>query len=422
MPATLLPNNSTPWEQAAEATGTARFPGLDPGLVKSAIDPYTIPAQLLPWLAWHYSVDIWNPDWSEAEKRWVIATEIRRKRLKGTLGGLKAYLGLVNTTVVAAIRPPGKTYLSPAMTDAQRAAYLALFPQLRVLPYVAGLTNKYATFANVAYGFAQAFVGKMYPAATQVEERYTRTAEIVDRGVTTNLTVRTVTSQDIGSVSATTYDEITLPAIGSRQIFPGAAYLDKKCFGSPFDPSSVIRVPVTTDYSFTAPRVTIQTASPGLGLIDVTPTDVAEPHVALKGQKFPGKGAFLNASFTPASVAWRYIYQLWYLFDPTRVPQSRKASTFLNWTRLGMPPYTAELQVDIAGVAGPREVWRYVHGCLRSPQQTAQQISDALAAIRVSMSARDQILVKTKTLRPIQPSDLKTVGSVSVGGWTRAEP
>lgn len=421
-PVSLLPPASTPFEQAAETTGSVRIAALDPTVIKTMVDPYAIPDAILPWLAWGIGCDVWSDDWPIERKRWVVATEISRKRLKGTLAGVRGYLNLVDSDIVAAITPPGKTYLSPAITPEQRAAYLALFAQLRVLPYVASATNRYAAFGGCAYGLGKAFVGKTYPHWLGSTERYTRTAEIVDvDGTTTVLTLRTVTEEDVGSISATTYDEIALPAVASTKIFPGAPPKAKMFFGLPFDPSSIIRVPVTETFSFAEARVTETTVTAGLALIDVIPDDVAEPHVALKRQPFPG-ASFFNGLSLPASVAWRYIYQRWYVFDPSRVPASRKASTFLNWTRLGIQPYTAELQVDIQGVAGPAEVWRFVRGCLRPKSETPQQIANALYAINVSKSSRDQILVKTKTKRPPQPSDLLQVGSIALGQWVRAEP
>lgn len=49
-------------------------------------NPATCPIELLPWLAWALSTDIWDPDWSEARKRQEVAVAIAVQRRKGTRG------------------------------------------------------------------------------------------------------------------------------------------------------------------------------------------------------------------------------------------------------------------------------------------------------------------------------------------------
>lgn len=80
--ATLLPNNAGPGEGALEQA-TARV-----GAVTVVIDdlwnPEACPASLLPWLAWALSVDAWDPAWTEAHKRDVLAASASVHRKKGT--------------------------------------------------------------------------------------------------------------------------------------------------------------------------------------------------------------------------------------------------------------------------------------------------------------------------------------------------
>lgn len=78
----LLPPNALAGDRAIEAAAahTAR----PPIELSSLWDPMTCRADLLPWLAWGLSIDIWDPDWSEATKRQMIAEAIARQRRKGT--------------------------------------------------------------------------------------------------------------------------------------------------------------------------------------------------------------------------------------------------------------------------------------------------------------------------------------------------
>jgi phage tail P2-like protein len=54
--------------------------------------PQTCPANILPWLAWAFSVDDWDTEWSEEAKRAAIAASIGVHRRKGTIGAVKEAL------------------------------------------------------------------------------------------------------------------------------------------------------------------------------------------------------------------------------------------------------------------------------------------------------------------------------------------
>lgn len=79
----LLPPNATSAERAMALT-TARVSDV-PLPVAGLWNPDTCPAAVLPWLAWAFSVDIWDADWSEEQKRAAIAESIAVHRRKGTL-------------------------------------------------------------------------------------------------------------------------------------------------------------------------------------------------------------------------------------------------------------------------------------------------------------------------------------------------
>ena len=86
----LLPPNATAQEIALSET-TGRIDAIP---VKSRLmwNPQTCPANLLPWLAWACSVDKWNANWSEQQKRDTIAASFLIHSTKGTLGAVRASL------------------------------------------------------------------------------------------------------------------------------------------------------------------------------------------------------------------------------------------------------------------------------------------------------------------------------------------
>lgn len=94
----LLPPNATQQERAiAETIGRVSDV---PVLLRDLWNPQTCPANLLPWLAWGMSVDEWNPDWSEQQKRDLIAASVDIHRKKGTIGAVKAVARSFNRNIL----------------------------------------------------------------------------------------------------------------------------------------------------------------------------------------------------------------------------------------------------------------------------------------------------------------------------------
>jgi phage tail P2-like protein len=83
----LLPSNSTPLERAA-AECLAAIQRV-PIPLRDLWNPATCPAELLPYLAWAFSVDRWDTSWSEASQREVIASAFYVHKRKGTIGALR---------------------------------------------------------------------------------------------------------------------------------------------------------------------------------------------------------------------------------------------------------------------------------------------------------------------------------------------
>lgn len=87
----LLPANSTELERAAAAAGAAAADL--PVILRSLWHPEACPAKLLPWLAWAWSVDAWQDNWSERQKRDTIKQALEVQSIKGTIGAVRRALG-----------------------------------------------------------------------------------------------------------------------------------------------------------------------------------------------------------------------------------------------------------------------------------------------------------------------------------------
>ncbi|MDE1910734.1 MAG: phage tail protein I [Pseudomonas sp.] len=83
----LLPGNSTPLERHA-AKALAQIQRV-PIPLRQLCNPNTCPVPLLPYLAWAFSVDRWDSNWTEATKRAAIRSSRYIHAHKGTIGALR---------------------------------------------------------------------------------------------------------------------------------------------------------------------------------------------------------------------------------------------------------------------------------------------------------------------------------------------
>lgn len=411
---TLLPQNRTAFEEAADLTG-GRIADLPLDLPK-LVRPFQVPAPFLPWIAWGLSVDFWEKDWLEDKHRLMLARSLRMHARKGTAVAIAEAVKIMGGGLRRFIVPPAKTHLSPAFTPAEREAYLALFPQLRVYPFVArGQTGPFGCFLSVKRMIGWTLLGPIRPISTNAS-RFTRTATLWDRGVETTLTVREVRLESVGSVGATAYDEVILGPKTTRAIHldaspPARSFLvDDQGMAS-----RMIRIPRDAGYEFRLGRETYTTVWPEAQLIDVRPRFVAEIHADQKGAIYAGGGSRIAGGFLPPTIAWRHLYERWHIHDPDRIPIERRRSMHLGNTRLGMPAYHAEASIRLRSRRPWRVAGRFVQGHFVSTSK--KPIADARHAVRITKSLRDKVLLNTRTHRAIRAGDRPKVGQAAVGGY-----
>lgn len=83
----LLPAGSSVLEVAA-AEACAKIEEI-PVPLRKLWNSQTCPVELLPYLAWAWSVDRWDSGWSESTKRSVVAASEYVHKHKGTIGSLR---------------------------------------------------------------------------------------------------------------------------------------------------------------------------------------------------------------------------------------------------------------------------------------------------------------------------------------------
>lgn len=93
----LLPYNATDAERDLADT-IARISDV-PVIVREVWNPDTCPPNVLPWLAWAFSVDDWDSNWTDEQKRNVIKQSVYSQRIKGTIGAVTRQLSALGYTI-----------------------------------------------------------------------------------------------------------------------------------------------------------------------------------------------------------------------------------------------------------------------------------------------------------------------------------
>jgi hypothetical protein len=414
---TLLPPNHTPFEEAFDLSG-AQIDEL-PVDLRKLVRPYGIPSTHLAWLAWGLSVDLWEQDWSEEKHRVLAARSLPMHARKGTQGSIAEHIRIMGADPRRFIVPPAKTFLMEGFTGEERQASLDRFAQLRVYPFVARGTYRYAHFTSAAFGRAKAFLDASLIKDVGAWSRYIRTAKLWDRGEETTLTIRAVTPEGVGRFHAAEFDEVVLRPKPTAALHCDAPPTAKAFLVDDFGVAQrLIRIPRDASYSYRLGRETYTTSYPDADLVDVRPQSVAERHEGQQGALYSTRRQFIAGKHLPPSIAWRFIYERWHIHDPDRVPDVRLRSTHIGFTRLGMPPYHAEIRTRISGAQSPRTAGLFVNGYLMRGNR--RPISAIREAVRVSKSLRDWILLDTRTYRLPRAGDRLRAGTVTLGRFIEA--
>jgi hypothetical protein len=414
---TLLPPNHTAFEEAFDLTG-ARIDELSVEIPK-LVRPWEVSSLHLPWLAWGLSVDLWEPEWSEERHRALAVRALPMHARKGTQASIAEHIRIMGAEPRRFIVPPAKTYLMERFTEEERQTFLARFPQLRVYPFVARGTYRFAHFTSAAFGRARAFLDASCIKDVGAWSRYVRTAKLWDRGAETTLTIRAVTPEGVGRFHAAEFDEVVLAAKPTRALHLDAPPRAKAFLVDDFGVAQrMIRIPRDASYSYRLGRETYTTAWPNADLIDVRPQSVAERHEGQPNALYATRRQFVVGKHLPPTIAWQHIYERWHIHKPDRVPDVRVRSTHLGYTRLCMPPFHAEIRTRISGTQAPRTAGLFVTGHLITGDR--RPIGRVREAVRVSKSLRDRILLDTKTFRFPRAGDRLKVGTVTLGRYIAA--
>lgn len=408
----LFPPDYPPYGHALDEAASAL---LDLGVPIAALwDPWTCPPVALPFLAWAFSVDIWNDDWPLDKKRSVIASALEDHRLKGTLAGIRRYVEYAGGEVVDAIVPPSKSFLSPTFTNTEREAALRALPQIRLHRY---RRNSFAEGAFFGDFFGKFFAGGPddsdltpveFPLEGTAGSRLRDEAIYWHDGIAEN--VSRARSEIIGNAEV-----IYLPGVAINGMFGGASFLgvDFMVPSTATERVYTFRLDKTAESERIIHRFPIVPKT--LTAVNAIPDFVAE-HGFAPASVFSGEP--IGQFFVPSTAVDR-IYDVVYLHDKNRPLEQRSAISYLGIDRFGIDPFTAELKI---GVPGDRPVWifdEFSYGFFfDAPKDALDRVLDAVGSAK---SARDKVLVNTSTYRQLTIGTSLFIGApLVIGNFTRS--
>ena len=404
-------------------------------LVRDQWDPYAISYRNLPYLAWAVGVNLWEEDWTEEFKRYWVANQWTYKSQRGSLLGISNFVAAVGGEVQHAIVPPALFYPEPHYSDEERASYVARFPQIRLYPYSPEPKLPWLCYLGnfpVSPETGEAQINKnggylpMYPTNYNAGSEYQRACTLYEprTGEETPLTVRTI--KQVDAPFETPYaDQIILPIKGDTHYYMGQfgkwalpKDYDKgvsqeiryqmnqnEIFlgNSPDVSTLMINIPRDGSLDVTEAKAIYTTINPGLKNINVDSDKVALVHQAYPAEFYCGQ--CLTGKFLPVSNAWRFMYEVWYLLDPERMPDYKKAYVFLGRARFGEPKYTAELKIKKFGQFPSffLQTSGFMGGYMSPPDTST--IDKLRRAVTASMALRDTVYIDTRVRRVVEVSD-----------------
>jgi hypothetical protein len=395
----ILPSNASPLERLMAASGAHRIDGI-PVPIDTIKRPFEAPAAFLPHLAWETSLDIWEEDWPEWRKRRAISKSIGLHRLKGTLPGVEGWLDILGATLQSYVIPPIGGYVSPGRTEAERAAFVAQFPELRIY------TQSDIGIAEADLYTNDGFVDSEFFTVSTARDRYGRRAYVVDRGVTRQVPMLPVTWAGAEAILEDLIG-VVIPGEDDGGFFIGDAGIDSGFVTVERITSSLLSIAANRSYLPISPRpVVLGSDGPPMTLMDVLPERVAirgtiGPDVLHASEGFVG-------DYLGEKDSHLRIYDRFYLFDPERVVggAGSDGGFFLDHTRLEIPPFYAEMRVHFAGSSPPPTMMlddAFINEACLLPVQG--QLDRVAAALRAAKSHRDQIWFTTQVSRPVEFAD-----------------
>ena len=376
---TLLPSNAAPVELAISRANAARRP-LSAHLVRDVFDPKTCPADLLGYLAWSLSVDVWRDEWPEELKRHVIGRAFLDQRLKGSLEGLERYERYEGARVLKVVAPPQRLILGRRRTGAELTALYARLPEVRIYAAAAPRAGLGAFHGRGFYG-ANRFLAD-HDAATMHAKR----AELRRDGRIVPIKIADVAPSEVED-ETDPFERLFIPRRVSAGRFWGA--LRKR--------------PAWADQRTARFVVSLRRVRGALGRVAVAPGRypmAADPERVYEPAPRPPLKAFMARRlrrFATPSTARLRVYDRLRLWDDAAAIVMPRRGSFWGASIRGATPHVAVASIEIVSRANARKrFWGLAQAGAFIPHDP-EPLRRALGAARAAKSGHERILVDLNT-------------------------
>jgi hypothetical protein len=395
----VLAPNATVFERTL-ASQVDRLLGLDTDRLRRLWDPYLCHIDDLPYLAWSFSVDIWDPDWPEMKKRRVVANAVAHHRIKGTKAGMATYLDLVDASLKKLVVPPARGYRIPAMTNDEFQSWLSQLTQIRLYPYLIRTDAGPRDFRMPAYCFRN----DNFREPSIGPNIYGRRAMVYKQGAEVPVRLEAMTELGGQAVERVFFGDVT------KRDFHSHGFRGHHFYEVSTAADNIVTVRITPEAS------DLVSVTPGLTPQDVKPVQIAERHTPQPGQHFHDYNkSFRGSNFRRETDAPQWVYDRLALHRMEDLPTGLSAKWYRGNMRYGIPAYTAQATVSIQMKRSPARGFggRFRNG-FRTPTNM-DLLYDACDAIVASKPLRDTVLVDTVTHRVVRLGDRRKLGSFKLG-------
>ncbi|WP_315768368.1 MULTISPECIES: phage tail protein I [unclassified Bradyrhizobium] len=321
----ILSPNATEYERTL-ASQVERLLQIDIP-IRQLWNPWTCPENLLPYLAWALSVDLWDSEWPLTKRRSVVANAIKHHQIKGTLKAIETYVDLVDSKVLKATTPPAKVFSGPSLNKEQREAWLAKLPQVRIYQnYLRGAARRRIFSGGSRYS---SFLEKKFPTPNEAITRLSKRASWVVNGVETDTKID----------NEGTYFRLYIKAVRPYSTFCNTPLGLKKKFPMPSTAASRI---VTIAPIVSAPWR--RAVGPQIEPVSTTPELIT---ISGKEGKAVYSGRPIHKRFFVPSMAPYHTYERYAVNDGSAADAKRPSIQFMGVGRYGIEPRSAELKIQM---------------------------------------------------------------------------
>lgn len=379
---------------------TDRFFNL-PTWLANISDIGNVDPSFYPYLADELDIaetEAWQSSRSDKERVHLLETAYERMSQRGTGAGLKREAAEAGGEVRRIIAPPNKLFASPALTIAEKNAWLSQHPELRIYPQrLPGISH--VAMCGSAFPGYKCFAGP----GTALERSRLRAVLVKDGQM---IELETADWQ-LANAQKQVVNEFTIPGNAGYASFVGRP---GRFIAATDISNRRITLSNVAYYNESHATLNLRTITTGFKPLEADGVMVSEIRPAPNGVSYCGGfGRFSSRSEAANHHYWRIR-----LFDPSVPAAQKRGASFLGYSRLTLPPHTAI--VDVAFFSHRNPNWGRFPGypIVASDKAPLERL---LNNMRLAARKTDQISVNTKIFRPAT-AGLHYAGELYAGEFT----